>query len=417
MNLRLLLPLFLCLTTAHLPAQLVVGPKESEVAEAMDLAIAHLLKSQESYDVRRDPLANRRRRGDGEAETHPMEAGAEWPYEGVYRSQGPQGLMPIPPGYRVGGTAICCLAILEAPGFGKDPARGEAFQKGLTFVMDFMEGNPEMDATFVEGYDVRGWGHTYALTLALRALAQNGLLDEATATRLKRTTRWLISTLEKSEIGGRGGWNYARRSRGKEPAQASTFMTAPTVLALLQAKSQGFEVDDGVLNRAVASLEAARLPDLGTFQYGTGPGKGSARTSWEHPAGSSGRSAVCELALHVAGKGSEERLRAAIMQFMVYWDELKARHQGTGTHIPEHYMIAPYYFYFAHTYTALAIEQLPKEERGRLRQSFRELLFRTREKDGTWNDRVFPRSSSFGSAMSVLALCAPRIEGWFPKRP
>jgi hypothetical protein len=27
-----------------------------------------------------------------------------------------------------------------------------------------------------------------------------------------------------------------------------------------------------------------------------------------------------------------------------------------------------------------------------------------RDADGTWNDRVFPRSASFGTAMSVLAL-------------
>lgn len=36
---------------------------------------------------------------------------ALWPYEGVYRVRG-----EIPVGYRVGGTSITCLALLQAPG-------------------------------------------------------------------------------------------------------------------------------------------------------------------------------------------------------------------------------------------------------------------------------------------------------------
>jgi hypothetical protein len=35
---------------------------------------------------------------------------------------------------------------------------------------------------------------------------------------------------------------------------------------------------------------------------------------------------------------------------------------------------------------------------------FNELLFRTRSAEGTWNDRVFPRSANFGTAMSMMAL-------------
>src|SRR5256885_11646371 len=36
----------------------------------------------------------------------------EWPYEGVYRVNG-----QIPIGYRIGGTSICALALMRAPGF------------------------------------------------------------------------------------------------------------------------------------------------------------------------------------------------------------------------------------------------------------------------------------------------------------
>ena len=43
--------------------------------------------------------------------------GAEWPYEGVYRTNEGGRRAVIPIGYRVGGTAIASLALIEAPGF------------------------------------------------------------------------------------------------------------------------------------------------------------------------------------------------------------------------------------------------------------------------------------------------------------
>ena len=45
---------------------------------------------------------------------------AEWPYEGVYRVKG-----DIPIGYRVGGTSLVALALLQAPGWEDEPTRRE----------------------------------------------------------------------------------------------------------------------------------------------------------------------------------------------------------------------------------------------------------------------------------------------------
>ena len=47
---------------------------------------------------------------------------------------------------------------------------------------------------------------------------------------------------------------------------------------------------------------------------------------------------------------------------------------------------------------------MPESERAANRAKFRATLFEVRDADGTWNDRVFPRSAAFGTAMSVLAL-------------
>src|SRR5262245_59131137 len=100
----------------------------------------------------------------------------QWPYEGVYREDGGQ----LPVGYRVGGTSIVCLALIAAPGFDKDAARQDALARGVGFVLQTLE-HPRMGKDFIGTYDVRGWGHIYALQLFLQLL-DHGLVPPAHAT-------------------------------------------------------------------------------------------------------------------------------------------------------------------------------------------------------------------------------------------
>jgi hypothetical protein len=66
--------------------------------------------------------------------------------------------------------------------------------------------------------------------------------------------------------------------------------------------------------------------------------------------------------------------------------------------------IAPYYFYYGHRYAAQAIEMLPEAKRKAERAKLVDVILKTRDEDGTWNDRVFERSRNYGTAMVVLAL-------------
>lgn len=327
-----------------------------------------------------------------------MEEGAdrgEWPYEGVYRV-GRQ----IPIGYRVGGTAIVCEAFLAAPGWDEDEARREAFARGLRFVLDARE-HTLMSSEYDGGYDVRGWGYTAALSMLVEARRRSAvpaeLDDEATA-----AAEWYLGAIEATEIPEAGGWNYARRPGIETVSPPSSFMTAMTVLALLDAKDAGMEVDAGVLDRAVAFLESSRAGS-GEYVYS---GTASQRRPGGVP-GATGRMLIAEIALDRAGRGDPERMGAALSAFAEHWDELEKRRAKPGTHEPP-YGVAPYYFYFAHRYAAEAVERLPEEQRAEQRKTVLGLLWRTRDADdGTWNDRVFPRSASYGTAMSILAICAP----------
>ncbi len=322
---------------------------------------------------------------------------AEWPYEGVYRVEG-----QIPIGYRVGGTAIGATALLRAPG--DDPARREAIARALRFICAQID-HPLMSfEDYDAGYDVRGWGYTYGLAFLLELKARDALpADQADAA--ERAIAFYLTGLARTEIPEVGGWNYARPPGRDRVAPPSPFMTAPTLLALFEAARQGYTVDAAMIDRALATLEAGKAPS-GTVVY-SGAAAGRAGESRNNGVpGATGRMLATETALTLAGRGRPADLRAAIDAFIVHWEWLEKRRAQPGTHQPP-YSVAPYYFYYAHYHAALAVELLPAPERDEYRRRVADLVFRTRADDGSWNDRVFPRSANFGTAMSMMALLMP----------
>ena len=347
---------------------------ESGVLETQDListGAAHLLQKQEG------------------------ENNSEWPYEGVYRVNG-----EIPMGYRIGGTAICAAAILHAPGYSDDPERQKAVHRAASFIIEQSK-HPLMNPEYGGGYDVRGWGYAYGLWFLL-TMEKLKLTPEELRGEARETAEFYIRAIEQIEIPECGGWNYARRDINAV-SPPSPFMTAPTLLALFEAKAQGFEVDAAVVERGLKSLELARTP-TGSFCYSgvNGP------KSNESVPGSVGRMLAAEMALNLAGRSDITRLRGALDAFIVHWEWLEKRRCQQGTHVPP-YGIAPYYFLYAHYQAAQAIELLPKHERAEYRRKVNQLLLSVRSPDGSWNDRVFDRSSNYGTAMAMLSLMAPQI--------
>ena len=330
-------------------------------------------------------------------------SGDQWPYEGVYRED--RGQLPV--GYRVGGTAIACMGLLAAPGFAQDEPRKAALEKGLRFVLETLD-HPRMSHAFIGTYDVRGWGHVYALQLLLhvadRKVVEGKLLDAVTA-----RIPWLVQALVDAAIPKSGGWNYSLRRGFRNPAnQASTFMTAPALQALFHARARGHDVPEPVVTEALDALERSRAKP-GGYAYGA-PARSQAELDeaqlgmMNRTPSSAARATLCEVTLRLAGRGDEARLERAIELFFTEWDALAVRKSQTGTHV-EPYGIAPYYFLFGHTACAQAIEQVADSaRRDALRARLHRVLARSRDADGTWNDRQFGRSAGYGTAMALLAL-------------
>jgi hypothetical protein len=320
------------------------------------------------------------------------EVAAEWPYEGVYRVGG-----KIPYGYRVGGTSIAGMALLTAPGFADDAARKDAIARAIDFVAKSRD-EPLLSPSYGGNYDVRGWAHCYGLRFLLAAKKANAVGD-AQKPAVDAAIAFYLDALKKTEIPKVGGWQYARGPGLENPCPTSPFMTAPCLMALVEAKEAGLEVSDELLARTVKALEITR----GESGYVAYNASRQTKDDTGQIPGAIGRMCAVESALARAGKGDEKRLRFAVDKFFEFWPELEKRRKKQGTHVAP-YGVAPYYFFYAFTHAAQAIEFLPEADRPALRTKFRELLFKVRDEDGTWNDRVFPRSASFGTAMSVLAL-------------
>ncbi len=335
------------------------------------------------------------------------DAPGEWPYEGVYRVDG-----KIPIGYRVGGTGICAMALMSAPGFDLNDGAKAAVRRALAFTLKGLEHPLMSPADYDAGYDVRGWGYTYALAFMLKA-KERGLVAEGDKEGVEKAIRWCIDALQKTEIPKVGGWNYARPPGKDKVAPPSPFMTAPTLQALFEARKAGYEVDGAVVGRALDFLESARTAD-GAVLYSGDAKSGKHDQIRDAVPGAVGRMLASESVLYLAGRGSVQNVRGAVDAFIVHWEWLNKRRAQPRTHEPP-YMIAPYYFYYAHYYAAFAVELLPEAERAEYRRKINELLFATRHEDGSWNDRVFPRSANFGTSMAVLAMLMPgaaKPAGW-----
>jgi len=195
-------------------------------------------------------------------------------------------------------------------------------------------------------------------------------------------------------------------------------MTGPTLQALFEARKQGYIVDDAVIERALKALERCR-GSTGSFAYAAD--KPIPENRPEAVPGSVGRMLIGEVTLYLAGRSDQARIRAALDAFIAHWSWLDQRRAKPGTHEGP-YSIAPYYFYYAHYYAAQAIELLPAgitaasesdrrgvrdAERKQYRRRLAELLFSVRLEDGSWNDRIFPRTSNYGTSMAAMALLMP----------
>ena len=176
------------------------------------------------------------------------------------------------------------------------------------------------------------------------------------------------------------------------------------LIALKQAATIGVEYPEQLTKKAIDSLLRQRYPDF-SYAYGEYL-RMNPRLGINRPAGSLGRSQVCNLALRMYG---HEEVTDDVLK--AWLDRLFARNGwlGIGRKRPipheSHFQVAGYFYYYGHYYAAMCIDELPEEERPYFQDHLARILLPLQEKDGSWWDYpLYDYHQPCGTAMAVSSL-------------
>jgi hypothetical protein len=330
--------------------------------------------------------------------------------------------------YRTATTALAVMSLVEAsPLFtGEDHEKIEAgIGKAQAWLLkegsDLRRSAPDMYDDYFGNALYNVWGHSYGIQAAVvlhERAAGNTELQE----KLKKFIAYHIHRLEQDEFAN-GGWGYyddpfsdkygnaiqPRRAKLQQPTGSSiSFTTATALLALKDAERLGFKVSEKLTKPAVDSIVRQRYPDF-AYAYGEYL-KYVPRMDINRPAGSLGRSQVCNLALRLYG---DKLVTDAVLETWLNrliarngWLSMsrKRNYPAQSPHYAD-FGVAGYFYYYGHFYAARCMEQLPVEKRAFYQDHLANILVPLQEKDGSWWDYIlYDYHQQYGTAMTVSVL-------------
>ena len=313
---------------------------------------------------------------------------------------------PVPGSHHAFRTAVTGLvisALLEAQPYLDDQRRkaiDEAVDRGQAWLLEHAGTLRRAEAEAI--YNV--WGHAYSI-VALEQLYRRAEGDAALQDKLKLLVEYQVDMLARYSFIN-GGWSYYDTDAHTQRPGSSpfSFTTATVLIALKDAEKLGVEFPEKLAKEAMASLRRQRFPDF-AYAYGEYL-RMMPRLGINRPAGSLGRSQVCNLAMRMYGD------RAVTDEVIEAWlNRLIARDGwlsiGRKRPIPHesYFQIAGYFYYYGYYYAAMCVEQLPEAERPHFQDHLAHILLPLQEKDGSWWDYpLYNYHQQWGTAMTVSAL-------------
>lgn len=344
-----------------------------------------------------------------------LETGVQWLIEhqnkdgsfGTSASGRPWGLSCSVPGghqaFRTASTALCYMGLLDA---GVDvPGREETARKTLAFLT---EHGLVKRASGRELYNV--WSHGYSLRALAQALRQKAPGADPEAIRHKaRELIKAIGVLQSTE-GGFGYYDF--NTKAYKPSWSTPFTTATVLIGLQEARAEGLEVPQKMIDDSVKNILLARKKD-GSYLYGYylrwRPVRGI-----NQPKGSSLRTQACNMALYRAGHTvTKEDLRIGLGHLVQHHRFAVA---GVGRPIPHEswYQVSGYFYLYGHQYAAMVLEQLDEADKERYWPKVVEFTLKCRRPDGSfWDYPVYGYHKAYGTgyALMTLARCPKPIAG------
>ncbi|MDZ4657167.1 MAG: hypothetical protein SH868_06260 [Bythopirellula sp.] len=330
--------------------------------------------------------------------------------------------------YRLGTTALAVMALVEAsPLFsGAEQEKIEAsIERAQAWLLeqgsDLRRSAPDMYDDYFGHALYNVWGHAYGIQAAV-ALHDRAEGDTTLQAKLKKFIDYHIHRLEQDSFIN-GGWGYyddpftdkygnavqPRRAKQERPTGSSiSFTTATVLIALKEAERLGFEIPEKLTKPAVDSILRQRYPDF-AYAYGEYL-KYAPRMDINRPAGSLGRSQVCNLALRLYGDKlvTDEVLETWLDRLVVRngWLSMsrKRNYPAQSPHFAD-FGVAGYFYYYGHYYAAMCIDELPADKRPFYQDHLANILLPLQEKDGSWWDYIlYDYHQQYGTAMAVSAL-------------
>ncbi len=300
--------------------------------------------------------------------------------------------------FKMATTGLCVKALIETDD--GSPEVDAAIGRGRDWMFEHLPrfARPRMRTMF------NIWGHTYAMEAMLAILERDGLTDDHRQQARDLVDRQIeLLTVYRTL---RGGWGYYPFSPHTRPANhfGATFMTAATIIALLDAREAGFEVPDRTFVAAVRGLQQMRSPD-GSFGYWI-----RYRTEWLMEAnrgpGAMSRVQSCNAALHMYGdpRIDTDVIEAWSKRYIARNGWLSMARKNVYPH-SSHFMVAGYYYYFSAYYAALCINMLPDDVEPFYQDQLAKILIEVQDGDGSWWDfTTVDYQHGYGTAYAIMAL-------------
>ncbi len=300
--------------------------------------------------------------------------------------------------FRAAVTSLCISALIEVGG-----DSGEV-QKSLDRAEAWLlENLPQVRRANGDTiYNV--WTHSYGIS-ALAHMMNRHAHDPAQLEKIKEVMVDQIGMLKRYECVD-GGWAYYDFRAGAQlPAGEGTcFCAATGVIALHEAKDVGVDPPQRLVDRALASIRRQQNPDF-TYLYDE-RFRFAPASLISRPAGSLGRSQVCNLALRLWG---DQRITDNVLNDWL--DKLFDRNLwldlGRKRPIPHesYFAVAGYFYYYGHYYAARCVELLPAADRGKHYDQLAQLMIPRQEEDGSWWDfPMYGYHKPYGTAFALMTL-------------
>jgi hypothetical protein len=313
--------------------------------------------------------------------------------------------------FRTGTTALAVMALCES----RELCSGERLEKvesaidrGQAWLLEHSSKltRAEPDAYVAQMglvmYSI--WGHSYALH-AIVPLYERADGDAELQEKLKKLAEYHVNRLRTQSFIN-GGWSYYEDGAHTFTPSGSpfSFSTATVLIALKEAEKLGVEFPKPLADKAMASLLRQRYPDF-SYAYGEYL-KYRPRLGINRPAGSLGRSQVCNLAMRMYGDKlvTDEVLETWLHRLIARNGWLSIGRKRPIPHDSD-FQVAGYFYYYGHFYAALCIEELPEDEGAFFFDHLARILMPLQEEDGSWWDYpLYDYHQSWGTAMAVSAL-------------